>query len=406
MTAAPALAVALGEELAALRTPTLPARGARAGARSAPRLPRRRAGRRARRVDASPCARDCAGSAAPAMRRCSASRERLPAPQAAIANGAAAHALEMDDTHQGGSIHLGASVFSGRARRRRARRRERRRRAARRRRRLRGGRRGSRWPLDPAAHYAPRLPPDGNLRRVRRRGGGRPRLRPRRRRTRARARHRRQPGRRARWSSSPTAPGPSASIPAGRRRPGCTPRRSRARASARRPRILEGRFGFLHAYSGRRSTRRAPRPTHGFELMRRASSRMRAAATCRRRSTPRWPCGRRTASTPAAVDRIEVGIVARRLPDRLRADRRRSAGRARWSTQQFSLPFGVAVALVRGAASPGEFVLETARRSRGASRSWIASSRCATRRSTRTTRACGRRGSASRCAMVARWRSG
>ena len=38
-------------------------------------------------------------------------RERLPATEAAIANGAAAHALEMDDTHLGGSIHLGASVF-------------------------------------------------------------------------------------------------------------------------------------------------------------------------------------------------------------------------------------------------------------------------------------------------------
>jgi 2-methylcitrate dehydratase PrpD len=38
--------------------------------------------------------------------------ERLPAPDAALANGAAAHALEMDDTHQGGSIHLGATVFS------------------------------------------------------------------------------------------------------------------------------------------------------------------------------------------------------------------------------------------------------------------------------------------------------
>jgi 2-methylcitrate dehydratase PrpD len=37
--------------------------------------------------------------------------DRLPAPQAALANGAAAHALEMDDTHRGGSIHLGASVF-------------------------------------------------------------------------------------------------------------------------------------------------------------------------------------------------------------------------------------------------------------------------------------------------------
>ena len=38
--------------------------------------------------------------------------DRLSAPHAALANGAAAHALEMDDTHQGGSIHLGATVFS------------------------------------------------------------------------------------------------------------------------------------------------------------------------------------------------------------------------------------------------------------------------------------------------------
>ena len=37
--------------------------------------------------------------------------ERLPPPHAALANGAAAHAIEMDDTHLGGSIHLGASVF-------------------------------------------------------------------------------------------------------------------------------------------------------------------------------------------------------------------------------------------------------------------------------------------------------
>jgi 2-methylcitrate dehydratase PrpD len=33
-------------------------------------------------------------------------------PHAALANGAAAHAIEMDDTHLAGSIHLGASVFS------------------------------------------------------------------------------------------------------------------------------------------------------------------------------------------------------------------------------------------------------------------------------------------------------
>src|SRR5262249_14556265 len=36
--------------------------------------------------------------------------ERLPPPQAALVNGAAAHAIEMDDTHLGGSIHLGSSI--------------------------------------------------------------------------------------------------------------------------------------------------------------------------------------------------------------------------------------------------------------------------------------------------------
>src|SRR5262249_1746848 len=36
---------------------------------------------------------------------------RLPPPQAALANGAPAHAIEMDDTPLGGSIPLGASVF-------------------------------------------------------------------------------------------------------------------------------------------------------------------------------------------------------------------------------------------------------------------------------------------------------
>jgi 2-methylcitrate dehydratase PrpD len=37
---------------------------------------------------------------------------RMAPPHAALANGAAAHAIEMDDTHLGGSIHLGASVLS------------------------------------------------------------------------------------------------------------------------------------------------------------------------------------------------------------------------------------------------------------------------------------------------------
>jgi 2-methylcitrate dehydratase PrpD len=38
--------------------------------------------------------------------------EKAAFPYAALANGAAAHSIELDDTHQGGSIHLGVSVFS------------------------------------------------------------------------------------------------------------------------------------------------------------------------------------------------------------------------------------------------------------------------------------------------------
>jgi 2-methylcitrate dehydratase PrpD len=38
--------------------------------------------------------------------------EKSAFPYAALANGASAHSIELDDTHQGGSIHLGVSVFS------------------------------------------------------------------------------------------------------------------------------------------------------------------------------------------------------------------------------------------------------------------------------------------------------
>lgn len=38
--------------------------------------------------------------------------EKATFPYAALANGASAHSIELDDTHQGGSIHLGVSVFS------------------------------------------------------------------------------------------------------------------------------------------------------------------------------------------------------------------------------------------------------------------------------------------------------
>lgn len=38
--------------------------------------------------------------------------EKTTFPYAALANGTSAHSIELDDTHQGGSIHLGVSVFS------------------------------------------------------------------------------------------------------------------------------------------------------------------------------------------------------------------------------------------------------------------------------------------------------
>jgi 2-methylcitrate dehydratase PrpD len=38
--------------------------------------------------------------------------EKAAFPYAALANGTSAHSIELDDTHQGGSIHLGVSVFS------------------------------------------------------------------------------------------------------------------------------------------------------------------------------------------------------------------------------------------------------------------------------------------------------
>jgi len=61
---------------------------------------------------------------------------------------------------------------------------------------------------------------------------------------------------------------------------------------------------------------------------------------------------------PAAVDRIEVGMLAAGFAivcDPPEAKRRPTSV----VDAQFSLPFGVAVALVRGVASPAEFAVET-----------------------------------------------
>jgi 2-methylcitrate dehydratase PrpD len=62
---------------------------------------------------------------------------------------------------------------------------------------------------------------------------------------------------------------------------------------------------------------------------------------------------------PAAVERVEVGIVGAGFPIVCEplAQKRRPRSVV---DEQFSLPFGVAVALARGAASPAEFTVETA----------------------------------------------
>lgn len=59
-----------------------------------------------------PLYRMTASLSAPGMGTVLGRQERISFPYAALANGTAAHSLELDDTHQGGSIHLGVSIFS------------------------------------------------------------------------------------------------------------------------------------------------------------------------------------------------------------------------------------------------------------------------------------------------------
>lgn len=59
-----------------------------------------------------PLYRLASGVAAPGAGTVLGRQEKTAFPYAALANGTAAHSLELDDTHQGGSIHLGVSVFS------------------------------------------------------------------------------------------------------------------------------------------------------------------------------------------------------------------------------------------------------------------------------------------------------
>jgi 2-methylcitrate dehydratase PrpD len=281
--------------------------------------------------------------------------ERLPAPQAALANGAAAHALEMDDTHQGGSIHLGAAVFpaalaaaqlagaSGDALLRAA---------------VGGYEVAARlaMALQPAEHYARGFHPTGTCGAfgaaaasgmlfgldadgVCRALG--------------------IAGSQASGSMEFLADGawtkrlhPGWSASAGLHAAALAAGGFRAPAT-----ILEGRFGFLHAYSGAALT--APlAPSGAFEIMRTG---VKPHACCRYMQAPiDAALALRTAHgiEPESVERVDVGLVAAAFPivcePTLQKRRPRSV-----VDEQFSLPFGIAVALARGAASPAEFVRET-----------------------------------------------
>lgn len=282
---------------------------------------------------------------------------RLAAPQAALANGAAAHALEMDDTHQGGSIHPGAVVFpaalaaaelagaGGDALLRAA---------------VAGYEVATRLAMavQPAEHYARGFHPTGTcgafgaaaaagllfdldaagltralgiagsqaagLLEFLADGSWTKRL---------------HPG----WSASAGLHA-AAFASAGFRAPAT---------------VFEGRFGFLGAYSGAPLPGALARSADGFELMRTG---VKPYACCRYMQAPidaALALRFAHAVDPAAVERIEVGIVAAGFPIVCEplAQKRRPRSVV---DEQFSLPFGVAVALARGAASPAEFTVETA----------------------------------------------
>ena len=278
-------------------------------------------------------------------------RERMAPPHAALANGAAAHALEMDDTHQGGSIHLGATVFSaalaaaetagasGTATLRAA---------------VAGYEVAARLAraLDPAAHYRRGFHPTGTC------GvfgaaaavGALLGLDP---------------------SALTVALGIAGSQAAGsmefladgawtkRLHPGWAASgglhaAALAAEGFRAPAtILEGRFGILRAYSDGADPAPLLAPD-GYAIL---ATSIKPYACCRYIQGPiDATLALRAAHgiIPPAVARIEVGVLASAFPIVCEPDsiKRRPASVV---DAQFSLPFGVAVALVRGAASPAEF---------------------------------------------------
>jgi 2-methylcitrate dehydratase PrpD len=275
--------------------------------------------------------------------------ERLPPPHAALANGAAAHALEMDDTHQGGSIHLGTTMFpvalaaaehwGGTGARVLAA--------------ITGGYEVAArlaMALGPAAHYRRGFHLTGTcgvfgaaaaaaaVLGLDRAGV---------------AAAIGIAGSQAAGSMEFLADGawtkrlhPGWAAAAGLHAAALAAEGFRAPAT-----IVEGRFGFLHAYSDGA----APlAPREGWELLRTS---VKPHACCRYMQGPIDAVLALRAEhgvDPAAVERVEVGMLAAGIPIVCEpADAKRRP--ASVVDAQFSLPFGVAVALARGAASPAEF---------------------------------------------------
>jgi 2-methylcitrate dehydratase PrpD len=279
--------------------------------------------------------------------------ERLAPPHAALANGAAAHAIEMDDTHQGGSIHLGAAIFPAalaaaeliRADGRRV---------------LAAAVAGYEvaarlaMAVGPAAHYRRGFHPTATCGAF---GAATaaacllgldvPRL----------VAALGVAGTQASGSMEFLTDGawtkrlhPGWAASSGLHAAALAAAGFRAPATA-----IEGPAGFLHAYSEAPDPAPLRAPRDGFELM---QTGVKPHACCRYMQGPidlalelRATLG----AAPAAVERIEVGMLGAGIPIVCEPVGRKRRPRSVVDAQ-FSLPFGVAVALVDGRASPAEFV--------------------------------------------------
>jgi 2-methylcitrate dehydratase PrpD len=276
---------------------------------------------------------------------------RLAAPGAALANGAAAHALEMDDTFQPGSIHLGAPILpaalaaaelhatSGR--------------------RLLGAVAGGyevagrlATALDPAAHYARGFHPTGTCGTFGAAAAA------------AIVQGLDADGvARALGIAGSQAAGSMAFLDDGawtkRLHPGWAAlaglhAAALAGAGFRAPAaIVDGRFGTLHAYTD------APRPERLVEVADPVILRtsVKPHACCRYMQGPIdavLALRARHALRPDDVTAVEVGLVAAAFPIVCEPAAAKHQP-ASVVDAQFSLPFGVAVALVDGAAAPEQF---------------------------------------------------